>query len=119
MLPSHRRDIEAGPTHREYLDGYPSLAAFIASDPELAVYRRFDRLTTRNLLYLQSELLYLESKLDGFDEDDRKRDIGDDLRASARVWEVLARKGNEHDRERIELVMRSRQLLGEYCESEI
>ncbi|KAH0551488.1 hypothetical protein GP486_007298 [Trichoglossum hirsutum] len=92
----------------------PSLAAFIASDPELAVYRRFDRLATRNLLYLQSELLHLESKLDGFDEEDRKRDVGDDLRASARVWEVLARKGNEHDRERMELVLRSRQVLDEY-----
>src|SRR4051794_37411366 len=105
MQSSRQPDIEVGP---EYLDGYPSLAAFIASDPELAIYRRFDRITARNLLYLQSELLYLESKLDEIDEGDRKRDIGDNLRASAREWEVLAKGENEHDRERMEIVMKAR-----------
>jgi len=45
------------------LDGYPSLAEDISSDPDRTslVFRRFDRLAVRNLLYLQSELVELEA----------------------------------------------------------
>ena len=45
------------------LDGYPSLAADIANDPDRTslVFRRFDKLAVRNLLYLQSELAELEA----------------------------------------------------------
>jgi hypothetical protein len=46
------------------LDGYPSLTEDIASDPDRTslVFRRFDKLAVRNLLYLQSELVELEAK---------------------------------------------------------
>ncbi|ORY09579.1 hypothetical protein BCR34DRAFT_540591 [Clohesyomyces aquaticus] len=52
--------------------GYPSLAAFIASDPDqtAAIFRRFNRLAARNLLHLQSELAELESKQDQLDEEE-------------------------------------------------
>ena len=55
-----------------YVKGYPSLAAFIASDSDksTAIYRRFDRLSARNLLYLQSELVELEAQQDALDEED-------------------------------------------------
>ena len=45
------------------LDGYPSLAEDISSDLDRTslVFRRFDRLAVRNLLYLQSELVELEA----------------------------------------------------------
>ena len=45
------------------LDGYPSLAEDISSDPDrtFLVFRRFDKLAVRNLLYLQSELAELEA----------------------------------------------------------
>ena len=45
------------------LDGYPSLAEDIASDPDRTslVFRRFDKLAVRNLLYLQSELVEVEA----------------------------------------------------------
>ena len=36
---------------KEYLDGFPSFAAYIATDKDLVIYRRFDRLSARNLLY--------------------------------------------------------------------
>lgn len=63
MFPNHRRDVESG-SHSSLL-GYPSLARFIASDSDRTslVFRRFDRLAARNLLYLQSELAELEGKL--------------------------------------------------------
>lgn len=58
---------------REYPDGYPSLAAFMASDPDRTalMFKRFDRLTARTLLYLESELAELQAQLDAFDEADR------------------------------------------------
>ena len=40
-----------------YIHGYPSLAAIIASNPGGAIYRRFDYLSARTLLYMQSELI--------------------------------------------------------------
>lgn len=45
------------------LDGYPSIAEDISSDPDRTslVFRRFDKLAVRNLLYLQSELAELEA----------------------------------------------------------
>jgi hypothetical protein len=49
--------------------GYPQYAAFIATDPDgsTTVYRRFDRLAARNLLYLESELADLEVKQNQLD----------------------------------------------------
>jgi hypothetical protein len=60
-------DPEKGSQHR---NGYPSLARWIAHDPdnESYVFRRFDRLSARNLLNLQSQLINLESELDRLDE---------------------------------------------------
>ena len=42
------------------LEGYPSLAHFIARDGEAAIFRRYAGLSARNLLYLQSQLYELE-----------------------------------------------------------
>ena len=51
------------------LEGYAAVAAWIALDPdsETFVFRKFDRLAARNLLYLQSELLAVEKDLDRLD----------------------------------------------------
>lgn len=71
-----------------YLGGYPSLAAFIASDRDksAAIFKRFDRLAARNLLYLQSELAELEVQLDKFDAEDRKCP---EKFQSARNWQAF------------------------------
>jgi hypothetical protein len=47
--------------------GYPSLANFISSDRDFFVFRRFNNLAARNLLYLQDELIELEEKLNAID----------------------------------------------------
>ena len=46
-------------------DGYATVAISLAEDPdkETYVFRRFDRLTARNLLNLQGELLVLQDEL--------------------------------------------------------
>jgi hypothetical protein len=50
-------------------DGYPSLAACIAHDPDNKsyVFRKFDRLSVRNPLNLQSQLISLKSKINRLD----------------------------------------------------
>lgn len=78
-------------------DAYPSFATFIASDSGLSVYRRFDRLSSRNLLYLQSELLEQQAQLEGFDEEDYTEKTGNVI-LSAKCWETFAAKAEEQPR---------------------
>lgn len=50
--------------------GYPALAHFMASDSVFRIFRRFDFLTVRTLLYLQDELCELEQRLKELDDSD-------------------------------------------------
>ena len=59
-------DIELALPHAWRLAGYSSFAQFIAADADAAIYRKYERLSTRNLLYLQSELRDLEGQLEIF-----------------------------------------------------
>ncbi|TVY33855.1 hypothetical protein LSUB1_G007853, partial [Lachnellula subtilissima] len=74
-------------------EGYPRLAALQGTYPQLGIYRRFATLNARNLLYLQAELLDLETSLneytkeDGGSENSRKR-----LRN--KNWFYLSRKND-------------------------
>src|SRR5437016_6910304 len=49
--------------------GYPRLAAFVDSDPNFMIYRRFGYLRTRLLLYHQDVLRERERYLDMLDEE--------------------------------------------------
>jgi phosphoenolpyruvate synthase/pyruvate phosphate dikinase len=53
-------------------DGYRLFSDFISSDPlrSTTIFRRFDRLAIRNLLYLESELAALESEVEKLDMDE-------------------------------------------------
>lgn len=59
-------DIEKGTTDQSFLSGYPSLAAFIASDRDqtTTIFKRFNRLAVRHLLHLQSQLAELQAEQD-------------------------------------------------------
>ncbi|KAK7216715.1 hypothetical protein V2G26_004718 [Clonostachys chloroleuca] len=76
---------------REYPDGYPSLAAFMASDPDRTalMLKRFDRLTARTLLYLESELAELQAQLDAFDEEDRGSPCARNWITYKEKWQVF------------------------------
>lgn len=65
-------DIEKGNTRTVYIKGYPSLSSFIASDSDHStfIFKRFDRTSARNILYLQSELAELEALQDEYDRED-------------------------------------------------
>lgn len=104
-----------------YLNGYPSLAAFITSDSDktTAIFKRFDELAARNLLYLQSELAGLQWKQQMFDQEDLRADM--DTKQCARNWEdfkrASAQESNKRQKERMELVQQIRRTLKEYREA--
>ena len=114
-------DQENDAVQFEFINGYASLAAFMASDRDrsTSIYRRFDRLSSRNLLYLQSELVELEAQQDVLDAQDAgninaaTEDIG-----SARHWRTLVARSNEaanvREKEQLRLALEIRQKLKEY-----
>jgi hypothetical protein len=95
-----------------YVDGFPSLAAFIASDRDgtSAIFKRFDRLAARNLLLLQSELAELQSRLDTFDRDDQRTR---ETLQSLRNWKDYKSR-NGIDSDRINLLKQIRTTMREY-----
>lgn len=56
---------------REFADGYPRFSAFLVDDPDKTgtIFRKFDRTSARNLLYLENELSSLEARLDGLEDE--------------------------------------------------
>ncbi|KAI9807353.1 MAG: hypothetical protein M1833_000096 [Piccolia ochrophora] len=115
-MTSDIEQAQANATSKEYLDGYPDFAAYVASDKELAIYHRFARLSTRNLLYLQSELLVLQARLEEIDEYEQGQDEDMDVMQAARCWETFAEKATENTRdgEKMKLVLQIRKLIKEY-----
>jgi hypothetical protein len=53
-----------------YPEGYPRIAAYIDSDSDTALFRRFGVLHARSLLYKQVELTELEAQLNKLDKED-------------------------------------------------
>lgn len=107
------------------LDGFPSLASFIASDPDHTslVFKRFDRLAARNLLYLQSELAELQTRQDEFDAEDQVLGLGNfHAKECAMNWESFrdaAEADNEKQKERMKLVTDIRAKLKEYSKQTV
>ena len=99
------------------LDGYPTFAQFIAKDPDAAVYRKFESLSARNLLYQQSRLHHLEEELqkldrqDAFDAIDINNQAGKKV---AREWDHFAHDDNDKARHRRELQERIKEYIKEY-----
>ncbi|KAL8939487.1 MAG: hypothetical protein Q9211_002718 [Gyalolechia sp. 1 TL-2023] len=50
---------------------YNRLASMIAHHGEAAIFRRFDTLNIKNLLYMQAELVHLEAELHQIENDER------------------------------------------------
>lgn len=116
-----RSDPEKDAVEVKYVHGYPTLAAFIASDPghSAAIYRRFDFLSARNLLLLQSELVELEAQLRVLDQEDLHNDDGE-VNDCARDWAVFEEKAkdtNSGAEKRMKLSLLIRAKLKEYSEA--
>jgi hypothetical protein len=103
---------------RIYVKGFPSLSDFIASDFDhsSAIFKRFDRLSARNLLYLQCELAELEVLQDQYDHEDLAASLEE--KSSLRDWKTFQTRANDagisRERMRMELSMRIREKLKEY-----
>lgn len=103
-----------------YVEGYSSLAGFIASDSDksTAIYRRFHRLSARNLLYYQSELAELEAEQDALDAEDACPTRSTVAKESARNWQILTERANEQgnirERRRLDVAEQIRRILKEY-----
>lgn len=54
------------------MDGYNRLAAVIGTDRDLAIFRRFSILNSKNLLYMQGELTLLEAELRAIGNEDKE-----------------------------------------------
>jgi hypothetical protein len=93
--------------------GYGLVSEFISSDADLNIFRRFLALNARNILYLQSELMELEARLEQLDEEANDRTRGNDVWAQPRSWRAIKKKGGEY----WETVERMSTCSEKYCES--
>jgi hypothetical protein len=114
----NKADIELGTLR----DGYPSLASWIAQDPdnETLIFRRFSRLAARNVLSLQAQLTVLEHEIDQLDEEAR-RSSDFEARQSLRRWETLTKLAvdvTRPEKKTVEKLDELKTLLREYCRSE-
>ncbi|KAI4261280.1 MAG: hypothetical protein L6R42_003516 [Xanthoria sp. 1 TBL-2021] len=101
------------------LPGYPSFAHFVSQDGDASIYRRYESLSARNLLYLQSELHELEGQLEELDAADvKERDSDDDeSRKIARLWHHYAQADNERALRHRALQAKIRPKIKEYHEA--
>ena len=103
---------------KTYAVGFASLTSAMVScqDHSMMMYSRFDRLSTRNLLYLQSELAALQRQQDEFDREDFF-DAQTDIRNIARSWEAFesaAKVQGSKAAKRMALVKKTRRKIKEY-----
>ncbi|KAI1650134.1 uncharacterized protein F4817DRAFT_356862 [Daldinia loculata] len=80
--------------------GIPLLAQRIALGPdyEAFIFRKFDQLSARNLLHLESRLGYLEYKLDQADRQ-AEHGLDNETRRSIRAWEAFEENAKDKDQE--------------------
>jgi hypothetical protein len=101
--------------------GFAGVATFIASDKEhsTSIYRQFQKIAARNILYLQSELRELELRQEEFDRDDANGDL--DATQAAMDWQEFCDRARDPDddraRERMQLVKDIREKVKEYRKS--
>lgn len=87
-------------------------------DYETFIFRRFDRISARNLLHLESKLAYLEWKLDKADEQAALSPDNETLR-SIQVWEAFeenAKQPGRPEHSRMRIAEEIRETLKEYRE---
>ena len=92
--------------------GYANLSSVMATDRELAIYRRFGALNSQNLLYYQAELLGLEDDLREISAEDR-RSQDPDKRLYGDNWYELSNAEPGKDMQ-LQKVLQIRKLLKEY-----
>jgi hypothetical protein len=77
-----------------YPVGYPSVAAYMSTDIDGRIYRRFSYLRTRLLLQTQDKIVDLEKKLEELDNKDSQLALGGDVDALKRLVSRRFNEGN-------------------------
>ncbi|KAL5325457.1 hypothetical protein ACEPPN_006582 [Leptodophora sp. 'Broadleaf-Isolate-01'] len=98
------RDIELGQRKVPFINGFPSTASFIASDPNhsFSVYPTFPTLSSRNLLYLEAELWELQQEQDAMDIIDSRGNP--DALQYFRSWKKLSTSQEPRQMQRMVLI---------------
>lgn len=111
-----QQHIEMRTPRKKPINGYASLAAFIANDKDhsASIYRSYHQLTSRNLLYLEAELFELERQQDELDEKDLKGNIK--AKEYVRDWEMPSPDNDPRCTERMKLLGEVRAKIKEYRE---
>ena len=82
-------------SERRRLEGYPSFAEFIAKDKDAAIYRKYESLSARNLLYQQSELHRLEKQAAELDKSEAENIENENAQQAARYWSQFTNDTSE------------------------
>ncbi|KIY01828.1 uncharacterized protein Z520_01966 [Fonsecaea multimorphosa CBS 102226] len=125
-----QRDVEKDDVTVHYISGYADLATFISSDADgdTAIFKSFNTLASRDLLYMQSELAELEAKLGDMDREDAKHRLQSaswqTMSTASRDWGALKSATvsspspmQAHFKKRMEHIVTIRQKLKEYREA--
>ncbi|EFQ95906.1 hypothetical protein PTT_04360 [Pyrenophora teres f. teres 0-1] len=93
--------------------GYPMLAERIAVKPETGIYRRFDALNARHLLYLQAELCILEKDIQEQEKSDRNDKCGKRTTFATDYQRMLERSSDEENPQ-LQLIQEMHEKLNRY-----
>jgi|SRR5688572_11872899 hypothetical protein len=118
------RDVESSHVSSGFcrLEGYSELSEFVGSDAQLSIYRRYDRVGARNLLYLEAEIQLLEFRLRRLDEADLSNLQHAEDRATIddreRCWEIFLEHGRSNEmpfaKAKLNLIYELRGLMKDY-----
>lgn len=67
---------------------YNRLASMFAAHGEIALFRRFDTLNMKSLLYMQAELVHLEAELHQIENDDKSSPNPEKLKHPFSVYDL-------------------------------
>jgi hypothetical protein len=93
--------------------GYPRLSERISYKPETGIYRRFDGLNARRMLYLQAELCILEKDLHLIEKQDKAGSKG--KRATYAVdYKCMLEEADGRQSSQIKLIVEMQEKLNQY-----
>jgi hypothetical protein len=99
------------------MEGYAKIASRMATYPELAIVRRFKRLSMQNILYLQAQLHHLEKQLHSLAQADIQS-TSEQRKLYSQDWYTLSQSiessDSLHKKDQWELVLQIREVLKEY-----
>lgn len=100
-------------------EGFAAVAEWIAldADNETFIFRKFDKLAARRLLYMQARIITLEKQLELLDKEVvESKDMS--LKDAAKTWEQLmahAAEGHEQGRRMLQLLNEIDEALEKFC----